>query len=245
MPVQVNCGCGKDYQIADGREGKKFRCKECGDVLTVPAPSRPKKPPRKTVRKKRPRPKPEPVEDDYEDYSYDEYDDSAYDDHEDYEDYSPSRRASKPKKKKKKRKSRPTREVNWTPPPGGVILVWILLLICAGLNVVGFLKAKEALEVSTDDSFFMVIALPAIGSVALFVASLIPTRLTWAIARGMLLFLALCGAIGMAGARLAAKNGAEGTSIVMGAAGFTFFASMFIRNRLGTDEAMEFYGHRG
>ena len=186
--------------------------------------------------------KPEPVEDDYEDYSYDEYEDSPYDDH---EDYSPSRRASKPKKKKKKRKSRPTREVNWTPPPGGVILVWILLFICAALNVAGFLKARDALEVTPDEPFFMVVALPCIGSVALFVAALIPTRLTWAVARGMLLFLALCGAIGMAGARLATKNGAEGTSIVMGAAGFTFFGSMFIRNRLGTDEAMEFYGHRG
>lgn len=37
MAIKVTCGtCGKKYQVRDGGVGKKFKCKECGELLTVP-----------------------------------------------------------------------------------------------------------------------------------------------------------------------------------------------------------------
>lgn len=36
MPITVTCDCGRSYQIASKNAGKKFRCKECGDMVRVP-----------------------------------------------------------------------------------------------------------------------------------------------------------------------------------------------------------------
>ncbi len=37
MAIKVSCGtCGKKYQVRDGVVGKKFKCKECGELVTVP-----------------------------------------------------------------------------------------------------------------------------------------------------------------------------------------------------------------
>ena len=37
MSIAVQCGsCGKDYTVKDDAAGKKFKCKDCGDVVEVP-----------------------------------------------------------------------------------------------------------------------------------------------------------------------------------------------------------------
>ena len=37
MTISVECdGCGKAYKIADDKAGKKFKCKDCGEVVAVP-----------------------------------------------------------------------------------------------------------------------------------------------------------------------------------------------------------------
>jgi hypothetical protein len=43
MPIAVECACGKRYKVPDDAAGKKFRCKECGEALTVPG-AKPAKP---------------------------------------------------------------------------------------------------------------------------------------------------------------------------------------------------------
>lgn len=37
MSLNVDCACGKAYRLNDDLAGKKFRCKECNAVLSVPA----------------------------------------------------------------------------------------------------------------------------------------------------------------------------------------------------------------
>lgn len=37
MPISVECeGCGKNYRLGDDKAGKKFKCKECGEVVSIP-----------------------------------------------------------------------------------------------------------------------------------------------------------------------------------------------------------------
>jgi DNA-directed RNA polymerase subunit RPC12/RpoP len=35
MPISVTCDCGRSYQVTAEHAGKKFRCKACGERLTV------------------------------------------------------------------------------------------------------------------------------------------------------------------------------------------------------------------
>ena len=41
MPVHVRCRCGNPLQVSDDLAGKKVRCPECREVLTVPPPPPP------------------------------------------------------------------------------------------------------------------------------------------------------------------------------------------------------------
>lgn len=36
MSISVRCTCGKKYQLKDDAAGKKFKCKECSEVVKVP-----------------------------------------------------------------------------------------------------------------------------------------------------------------------------------------------------------------
>ncbi|MDB5336910.1 MAG: hypothetical protein JWN70_2529 [Planctomycetaceae bacterium] len=36
MSITVRCACGKKYQLKDDAAGKKFKCKECSEVVKVP-----------------------------------------------------------------------------------------------------------------------------------------------------------------------------------------------------------------
>lgn len=37
MPISVECeGCGKNYKLGDDKAGKKFKCKECDAVVSIP-----------------------------------------------------------------------------------------------------------------------------------------------------------------------------------------------------------------
>ena len=36
MSIRSHCRCGKSYTVDDSFAGKRFRCKECGSVETVP-----------------------------------------------------------------------------------------------------------------------------------------------------------------------------------------------------------------
>jgi hypothetical protein len=38
MTIQLNCGCGRRYQIGDEHAGKKTKCKACGAVHVIPNP---------------------------------------------------------------------------------------------------------------------------------------------------------------------------------------------------------------
>lgn len=40
MAIRFECDCGKSFSVKDERAGKRVKCSECGDVLTVPAKSR-------------------------------------------------------------------------------------------------------------------------------------------------------------------------------------------------------------
>ncbi|MBT6157737.1 MAG: hypothetical protein HOH82_24025 [Planctomycetaceae bacterium] len=39
MPISVTCDCGRSYQVTAKHAGKKFRCKACGERLSVPSKS--------------------------------------------------------------------------------------------------------------------------------------------------------------------------------------------------------------
>ena len=44
MPINVACNCGKKYRLKDELAGKKFKCKECDQILIArSSPSAPKK----------------------------------------------------------------------------------------------------------------------------------------------------------------------------------------------------------
>ncbi len=41
MPIKVSCdNCFTDLKVADQHAGKKIKCRECGQVLTIPVPQR-------------------------------------------------------------------------------------------------------------------------------------------------------------------------------------------------------------
>ena len=41
MPINVTCaGCSKDYLVKDELGGKKIRCKECDEAISVPGPKK-------------------------------------------------------------------------------------------------------------------------------------------------------------------------------------------------------------
>jgi hypothetical protein len=37
MSITANCSCGKKYQVKEDFAGKKFKCKDCGETVKVPA----------------------------------------------------------------------------------------------------------------------------------------------------------------------------------------------------------------
>lgn len=39
MPIRLQCVCGKALTLPDKLTGQKVRCKDCGKVMTVPAPA--------------------------------------------------------------------------------------------------------------------------------------------------------------------------------------------------------------
>ena len=89
MAIVARCECGAERRVKDEAAGKRFKCKECGQPVTVPA-------------------KDEPAEDEWD---YDEYEDDAYS--EDYgddeyadEEYADDEYAAAPKKTQKSQSSK-------------------------------------------------------------------------------------------------------------------------------------------
>ena len=91
MAIRVECDCGQEYRVIDSAAGKKMRCKECGDVIAIPAEEAPPPVPASAVRQAaravRPsaaaapkaaksRPESSPEEDDFGDPDYEDYDDA-------------------------------------------------------------------------------------------------------------------------------------------------------------------------
>lgn len=114
MAISFSCSCGREYNVGDSAAGKKTKCKDCGEVITVPSPP-PKAPtPKKSrepavARKKKKKPAAEFAEvvDDYEDDyadSFDDHDDDYGDDGYDDDDYDeqPRRRSSSRSKSRSK-----------------------------------------------------------------------------------------------------------------------------------------------
>lgn len=146
--IPCECGdCGSTYKVKDQNAGKRFKCKYCDAMVSVPTKGKPKRKsaggssggrPSPQRRKKAARRKQQEY-DDYEDYSADEYE--SYDDYNDYEDdgyddygggydddYAPSpRRAPKSKSKKKKKKRRSSSE--------SIPLVSILFIVITSLSL--------------------------------------------------------------------------------------------------------------
>jgi hypothetical protein len=62
MSIRANCSdCGHEHNVSDELAGKKFRCKGCGEPVTVPAPRAVAAPPRKPPAARPPvPPKPKP-----------------------------------------------------------------------------------------------------------------------------------------------------------------------------------------
>jgi hypothetical protein len=154
--ITVSCtGCQHEYRVADDKAGKRFKCRDCGDICTVPAAKRRK--PGSSATPKRRKPKKQAPRDEWEDdtasssddyESYDDYgtDDGGYDtDDGGYDDYeparsrrkSPSRSGKATKKKRKASKSDDGGRFSFTSP-----LVWLgypvaaLLLTVAALFIV-------------------------------------------------------------------------------------------------------------
>lgn len=97
--ISVSCtGCQFKYRVANDKAGKRFKCRECGEICTVPGGKRSAAGSSGTP-KRRKRTKPA-AKDEWEDdtaSSYDEYesyDDGGYDsygtDDDAYEDYQPA-----------------------------------------------------------------------------------------------------------------------------------------------------------
>lgn len=38
MSLKVTCVCGKTYRVKEEMEGRKIRCKECGEAVTITVP---------------------------------------------------------------------------------------------------------------------------------------------------------------------------------------------------------------
>lgn len=86
MPIQFDCECGKPFNVDAKHAGRKLRCPDCGETLTVPGararsvessgegPSA-SRPAKKRPQKRRPAPVQE--EEDYEEYEEYEDDDHA------------------------------------------------------------------------------------------------------------------------------------------------------------------------
>ena len=106
MAITVTCNnCLSEYNIRETNAGKKFACKQCGEMCSVPRlnKSRQRSQPSSRNRGPEPRRKKRPqYEDDYEEY--DDYEADGYDEYDDYEDddYDYAPRRSKPVRKTRK-----------------------------------------------------------------------------------------------------------------------------------------------
>ena len=109
MAITVTCSnCLSEYNVRETNAGKKFACKQCGEMCSVPRQNKSPKPRPSSSRSSRSEPrrrKPQEYED-----GYDEYDDYGADEYDEYadDDYSSSRR-SKPARKARKKKKKPRR----------------------------------------------------------------------------------------------------------------------------------------
>lgn len=145
--ISVSCTkCDYGYRVSDDKAGKRFKCRECGEVCVVPAAKKRKRPTSAAPKRRKPRKKPVQDEwddtaastDDYESYdeyeSHDAYGSSGDEDYDAYEDYQPAQRRrrkpsragkSKPKKKRRVSKYDDSESMFCNP------LVWLVFPIVA------------------------------------------------------------------------------------------------------------------
>ncbi|MES2790611.1 MAG: hypothetical protein V4719_13455 [Planctomycetota bacterium] len=97
MPIKVLCdSCFTDLKVADQHAGKKIKCRECGEVLTIPVPQRgvrPAEPRRNKVE--------------------DAWDESELEDADDADELTAAPRSTKSSSKKKKKKKSSNNWYDW------------------------------------------------------------------------------------------------------------------------------------
>jgi ribosomal protein S27E len=114
MAISVSCDCGRSYQVTAKHAGKRFRCKSCGEKVTVPS------------RSGRGRAKSRPAQDDFEDFGEDEFEDYVDDSYASEDDYSYPP-ASRPQRGSSKRRSKRRRK--------GMPISVIVALGCEGILI--------------------------------------------------------------------------------------------------------------
>ena len=135
MPIAVTCeGCEKRYQVKDDLAGKRIKCPNCQDVLTVGG--KPAAAPAKS--------KPKPVDDD------DVDDDFNDDDDDDFNELQKSRRRVAEKSGKKKKNKSGSGNTPWTLIIGGAaggfflltaVMAFISPVVSVGMTFLFFLAA--------------------------------------------------------------------------------------------------------
>lgn len=159
MSIAVECeGCSASYKVADQHAGKKFKCKECGELCLVPggnASSKTRKPP----------PKKRVVEED----DYGEYDESESDDGDAYEAPRKRRSASTTlakKPKKKKTTSGGGRSWDGTIPP------FTSPVMCLGVPAVFAVLTAIVVLISPRIGLMFFLLTTVIGGLTSFVANI-------------------------------------------------------------------------
>ena len=121
LMIKLQCpSCSKSYQVKDAAAGKRFKCKKCGETVTVPeakssggSSSRKQRPAAPATKKPKPQPEYDEYEEDYADDGYEDYEsyDDGYGDdgYDEYDEPAPKRSASRKSSSgsKSKGKSKP------------------------------------------------------------------------------------------------------------------------------------------
>jgi len=173
--IKAPCtGCGFVYRVGDDKAGRRFKCRQCDEVIRVADGRRGPSQQRKDSSRERPAKAASQSEweesdqytyQEYDDYeSYESYGDTSYDYDDSYEEYRPARARRSTTRKKKNRTSRTSRknessEISFASPLvwlGFPILSWLIaiavtfviptagLVLMTGLVIAGYVISMIA-----------------------------------------------------------------------------------------------------
>jgi hypothetical protein len=168
MPIRFECDCGRQYNVAEKNAGRKIRCADCGETVTIPG--------RKQSRSGGSKPRRQAASDGFDEYDeYDEYDDGGganYDEYDDGdrdgydgeeydgEEYAPRRRSPKKKRKQSKRTASRSKSKDEEKSGGAMMGSGALMVVGGGIWLVVGLMG--------DRLFFYPIILIVLGIASFF-----------------------------------------------------------------------------